>query len=203
MDSLNAVDARVADRALRELVQPVESDLGPVRDFAQRELIARSSEQVLRGFEERIPSVHVREDSKSLLGSQVTFYPAARVASDAVRPRESAVDVLTRNVRALVAYLNEHPGAGSLAQRRKGRVSQKTLNNILNGRHRPTLKTLEQVADMFGIAAWQLLLPDFSADLILSQDLKDIVEGYAHSDQVGRATIKQIAVFSRTGRLKK
>ena len=46
---------------------------------------------------------------------------------------------------------------------RRARISPKTLNNLLNGRHATQLDVLQKIADAFGLELWLMFLPQLPA----------------------------------------
>lgn len=48
---------------------------------------------------------------------------------------------------------------------RKAGCAQKTFNNIVNGTHNPTLKSIVRLAEAFKVEPWQLLRDDFDPEL--------------------------------------
>lgn len=198
VESLNPDDARVVEPVLRQFGKPVLTDFRPCRNLGKGH-VATVGKQADRYVKKRSTSFHNRSVGNLLPSCQVTVYRRDSVAFQQVRIREKPIEILTRNIAALVSQIKRDPGKEALSQRRKRvGISPKSWNNLVKGRHNPTLKTLEQAAEMFHLEPWQLLLPDLSTDLALSQELKALVSDYSKSDPDGRKTISQIAAFSRT-----
>ena len=68
-------------------------------------------------------------------------------------------DILARNLKALMSW--EHgPSSQSELKRRSG-VSQATIGRIDRKESDATIDTLALIARAYGLAAWQLLVPEF------------------------------------------
>tara|TARA_R110002094_G_scaffold54390_10_gene65628 strand:- start:945 stop:1295 length:351 start_codon:yes stop_codon:yes gene_type:complete len=58
--------------------------------------------------------------------------------------------------------LKDQHGWSEAAISKKSGVAQKTINNILNSRHNPTLLAVERLAAAFRVTPWRLLDPSFA-----------------------------------------
>jgi len=71
--------------------------------------------------------------------------------------KKPAAEILAENLERL---MNQHPDRSSgptLAK--KSKVAQKTISNVLAGRHDTQLSTIVRLAKAFGLEAYQLLAP--------------------------------------------
>lgn len=93
--------------------------------------------------------------------------------------KNKVVDVLAENVETIMESKQET--GGKLATKRG--PTQKTINNIVRRRHKPTLRSLEKLAKALDTEVYQLLcpLPD-KAFLI-------ILRAYNATDARGRETL--------------
>ena len=66
-----------------------------------------------------------------------------------------------------------------LASRIDGAAGQKSVWNLLNGRHSPTLKTLEPVCKALMISPAALMVPNMPAGLLVSLRLNRMIERYS------------------------
>jgi len=96
---------------------------------------------------------------------------------------------IARNLRAL---LKVH-GMTSPEVAHKAGVDAKTLNNLLHGRFDPRPEKCEQVAAVFGLTGWQLMIPELSSDLFQNGRLAKLIEDYASADESGRDNILRVA----------
>lgn len=101
----------------------------------------------------------------------------------------AVIDTIRRNVRRLMEAMDwsEH----DLAKR--SRVSQKAINNLLNGATGCTITTAEKLARPFGLTAWQIMLEDIQPDAAFSSTLTKIVCKVLKTDSAGRAFILNAA----------
>jgi transcriptional regulator with XRE-family HTH domain len=101
------------------------------------------------------------------------------------KPRVS----LARNLRVLMesSALN-----GPEIARRAG-VDIKTVNNMVNGRYDPRPEKVDQVAAVFGLSGWQLLIPDLPGDMLRNHGLPDLISNYVSANPDGRDNILRVA----------
>lgn len=109
-----------------------------------------------------------------------------------MKAKTKAAEALRTNLRVLAERAKQDR---DLTSRGNGQFTPKTLNNVVNGRHAPTLETLQKIADAFGIEVWQLLLPEFHAGLLLDPQIGRVMRAYATADEEGRE------MFTRTASL--
>lgn len=76
---------------------------------------------------------------------------------------------------------------------RTAKVDAKTINNMLHGRFEPRLDRVEAVAQVFGLTAWQLIIPGMAASLIADGKLQTVVESFGLTDEAGRDNIYRVA----------
>lgn len=93
--------------------------------------------------------------------------------------RKPVVEVLAENV---IKILEKNKESGSTVSGRRGPTT-KTINNIVNRRHKPTLKSIEKLARALGIEPYQLLCP------IQDGDFLTIIRAYNETDDRGRETL--------------
>lgn len=96
---------------------------------------------------------------------------------------------ISLNLNALMA--ERRTGAKFVAQRAK--VAEKTVNNLLRGRHDPRISILEKVARSFGYAAWQLLAPATAKSLLKSGAADQLLRYYLTASDEGKKTIMRVA----------
>lgn len=71
--------------------------------------------------------------------------------------KNDAGKVLAANLRRLMASKPDLDSGPKLEK--KAKVAQKTISNVLAGRHDTQLSTIEKLAHPFGLEAYQLLIP--------------------------------------------
>ena len=72
-------------------------------------------------------------------------------------------------------------------------VDAKTVNNMLNGRFDPRPEKADQVAAVFGLSGWQLLIPGLPADMLSNGRLEQLIENYVSAGPSGRDSISRVA----------
>ena len=102
----------------------------------------------------------------------------------------SAREVLARNVKVL----RGEAGWNQKELAKRAKMSQKTISNIESPKNvkSPYLHIIEQVAHVFGLEAWQLLIPDLPDELVRNTRLGRLVRAYALLSDDGRGTIDKI-----------
>jgi transcriptional regulator with XRE-family HTH domain len=68
-------------------------------------------------------------------------------------------EILAANLEALMAKNSLEQKPLSLKSGRFGKVSQKTISNILSRNHYASLKTIEALADIFGVTPAEIISP--------------------------------------------
>lgn len=74
------------------------------------------------------------------------------------KPISPAFEIVVKNLESLIAChktLNSQAAIGKAAK-----VDQKTVGRILNKTNEPSLEVVGKIAKAFGLAAWQMLVPD-------------------------------------------
>ena len=103
--------------------------------------------------------------------------------------------VLARNLRHLMRL----QGISETELAKKAKISQKSVNNIVNEVHSPKLDIVESLAAVFGLNAWHLIMPNLPEDLILSPTISKLFDSYTKATPEGRQLIDMIA--EREGKL--
>lgn len=119
---------------------------------------------------------------------------------------QALVQVFARNVTALLAAAQAASPAGQRLTQQAvadmAGIALRSLRNALDGANASTLLTVGQIAKAFDIEPWQLLVPEFSAELALSPELrqkaKEIVKRYLQSPHQVRALFEGIAALPGT-----
>lgn len=93
--------------------------------------------------------------------------------------KNKVLDVLAEN---LGAYMEARKETGGDVAGRKG-PTQKTIWNIINKKHRPTLATLEKVSKATGLQVHQLLCPQHDKNFLV------VARAYNETDDRGRETL--------------
>lgn len=96
---------------------------------------------------------------------------------------------IAKNLRALM----EMQGIGAPKLAAEAKVDRKTINNLVNGRFDPRLSLVERVANVFGMAAWQLLATDLEVKKLDSAQIVRLLERYSAAGEDGKAAIMQVA----------
>ena len=96
-----------------------------------------------------------------------------------------------RNVRALLQQ--RKLSITELADRAK--LARKTLNNVLSGRHAPSVEALAAIAEVLGVPLWAMFFPDMSSGMDV-EHLVQLVNCYLQADAQGRASIDAVAALA-------
>lgn len=96
---------------------------------------------------------------------------------------------LARNVKAFLASLEISENA--LAN--KCQVSQKQINNITNARTGCGTDALVEMANVFGVEPWMLLLEELPKILPHYRRLQRLVNSYAAANDADQDLIEQVA----------
>lgn len=110
-------------------------------------------------------------------------FPMAKVPK--IPPRQR----LAKNLKALMRM--QALGTGLVADR--SGIDPKSVNNMLNARFDPRLSQVEKVANVFGMAAWQLLAFDLEGKAPDSSQTLRLLEHYTSAQDDGRKAIMQVA----------
>lgn len=105
-------------------------------------------------------------------------------------PMDAARDSLARNIKAL----RLDAGWTQEELRIRAGISQKTISNMESPDKTgsPYLNNIEAVAAVFGLQAWQLLIPWLPDELARNPRLVRLVRGYAQLSDDGRETVDKI-----------
>lgn len=102
------------------------------------------------------------------------------------KPRET----LAKNLKVL---LELHEMSGPDVAKKAG-VDIKTVNNMINGRYDPRPEKVDLVARVFGMSAWQLLIPNLPGELLRRDGrLEKLIHDYGVATEEGRDNIDRVA----------
>jgi transcriptional regulator with XRE-family HTH domain len=104
--------------------------------------------------------------------------------------KRDAGTVLASNLRRLMDHKPDLESGPKLE--RRSHVAQKTISNVLAGRHDTQLSTIEKLAKSFGLEAYHLLIP------IEDEDVLRLVSAYNTSGENGRRVL-MLAVRAAEG----
>lgn len=96
---------------------------------------------------------------------------------------------LARTLRLLM----DSAGLSEADVSKQSGVSKKSVNNMLNARHAPTLDHVDAVAAVFGLNLWHMILPSLPDDLVTSKALDNLIAHYGRADARGRESIDRVA----------
>lgn len=99
-------------------------------------------------------------------------------------------------VEHLAATLRAHLQARELSETefaKKAGLAQKTVNNMLHGRHPAKLDSIEKAAVALGIGIWELLLPANGTPNTSARSVSKLITAYRHASESGQDLIMQIA----------
>ena len=107
------------------------------------------------------------------------------IMEDRQLPKES----LAKNLR----YLMDLEQLSESALHRRSGVSQKAINNILNGVSGGSLSSVDKLAKAFGLKAWHLIMPNLPNDLISGNTIEKLYRAFIQSDPKGREYTLHVA----------
>lgn len=102
-------------------------------------------------------------------------------------------EILSRNLRRLI----ERSGWSykEVARRAGPGISDKTISNIIEQVHDPKTDKISQVAKVFGLEAYHLLMPDFEPDALKSGSFDRLYHTYIETDDAGRQVLETTADY--------
>ena len=103
--------------------------------------------------------------------------------------RPETRQTLAQNLR----YLMKLRGWSEADCAKHAKVSQKTVNNVLNAKHTTSIDTADALARAFGLTGWHLLLPNLPDDLRQSPSVGRLIESYVKASAKGRDYIDRVA----------
>lgn len=110
-----------------------------------------------------------------------------------------SVRVFKDNIAALLAAAQGTSAPRTMTQAQFAKMagmSMRTLRNLLNGEHAATLRTIERAAKGLKLQTWQLLVPDFPAELALNERFRDqtqdVVRRYINANETIRSAIADL-----------
>ena len=106
-----------------------------------------------------------------------------------MKKRPLPSESLAKNLRHLMDL--RELSEGQLAT--KAKVSQKAINNILNGTSGGTLRVVDRLAKAFNLTAWHMIMPDLPDELISGGAVEKLYKAFISSDTKGRAYIQHVA----------
>lgn len=188
MQPLNARDGRVRLVIASKFLQPVVRYRlsGPGRNLSKRQFGLGKKPACFR--EEVSHGSKIRECIPRL--SRNTFPLSGAKLGDMATQRQKPKTTLAHNLQLLTA-LWKISGA-ELA--RRAHVDPKTVNNMINGRFDPQVEKVHQVAGVFGLSGWQLLVPNLPVEMLEKDGrLEELIRNYSSASEEGRRSINQIA----------
>jgi|ERR1700733_2531707 len=96
-------------------------------------------------------------------------------------------------VRFSIVTLMTNAEIGVTVTAGRAGINPKTINNLINLRHDPGLSTIENIARVFGLAAWQLLRPGGAEDLKAGAPIDQLLRNYLAASDRGREAIARLA----------
>jgi len=109
--------------------------------------------------------------------------------------RMDAKLILSRNLRLL---RDHHPrdwkwSYKEIARRSGGRVSAKTVGNMINEVGDTRIDNVDAIASVFGLRAWHLLMPHLFSDATSETNVVRLYNAYIQATPDGRRHIERVA----------
>lgn len=105
------------------------------------------------------------------------------------RSRPQPRVVLARNLR----FLMGRRGYTEAEVARRAGISQKTVNNILNERVSTSLERADAIAKVFGLALWQMTLPELPESFDVMTDMELVFGSWLRANEEGRELFRMVA----------
>lgn len=104
-------------------------------------------------------------------------------------PQQAPRVRLAQNLRKLI----EARGMTVYQVAEIAKVEPKTIYNLLKATFDARMSSVEKVADVFGLSAWQLIAVDLDGSVPSERDVLALLERFTRADESGRRTILQVA----------
>ncbi len=75
---------------------------------------------------------------------------------------------------------------------KKSGLSRRVVAYYVKGERVPNIERAEQLAEVFGLEGWHLILPNLPSDINQTKHLNDLVNNYIASSRDSRELIDQI-----------
>jgi transcriptional regulator with XRE-family HTH domain len=135
----------------------------------------------------------------SLPACQETVYPWPVGPWGMVEKRPEPRQTLARSLR----FLMTKTGMSEADVSKASGVSKKSINNMLNARHAPNLDHVDEVARVFGLNLWHMIMNGLPDELVASRKLDELISHYGQADEHGRESIDRVAEIASEYRSKK
>lgn len=96
---------------------------------------------------------------------------------------------LATNLRLL---MDAH-GMSQMDLYRASKVPQRTISNMLSGKHSCSLESVNAVAGVFGLNGWHIIMPNLPADLVGSTSIAELVSAYIDASPEDRELITLVS----------
>jgi transcriptional regulator with XRE-family HTH domain len=116
-----------------------------------------------------------------------------------VEKRPEPRQTLARSLR----FLMTKTGMSEADVSKASGVSKKSINNMLNARHAPNLDHVDEVARVFGLNLWHMIMNGLPDELVASRKLDELISHYGQADEHGRESIDRVAEIASEYRSKK
>lgn len=156
MERLDAIDGRVGDPALRELLQPLVGDLGLGSDFPQGEPGSAGLAEARLGVSQKVHRDQYGEFFPRL--SRSTFPKALSMLAPMA---DTPPSDLQRLFKANIEKARLHRGISGREAAKRGDLDPKTFSNAGRAANAANLRSVEGLAKGLQFEPWQLLVPGF------------------------------------------
>jgi transcriptional regulator with XRE-family HTH domain len=105
------------------------------------------------------------------------------------KSRTLPAETLSKNLR----YLLAREGWSEAELARRSKVSQKSINNAVNGVYKTKIDTAERMAEPFKLTGWDLIRPTLIQELESRGSSDKLLEAYFSANEEGQQLILSIA----------
>ncbi len=173
------------DPPLSEFLQPLVINAIAFGDGLQAKAGASSSVEESSSF---FDQSHAAIMGKEFPICQGALSPPNGKRFPMAKHREAPRLTLQRNLKALlVEFKMTGPELAA-----KAKLDRKTINNFLNARYDPQPEKVQQIADVFGLTAWHLIMPGLDVKLARTGGLDDIIRLFSMATADDRETFKKL-----------
>lgn len=130
--------------------------------------------------------------------------PSKKMPSRKQAPEDlPVVQTLSKNIGALLSAWQSSAAPGEKRTQQdmadKAGIALRSLKNLLNGSHAPTLHTVHCISKGFDIEPWQLFIPNFPTEFALNRELQQksraTIHGYFQNSEM-RDVLESLQKYS-------
>lgn len=122
---------------------------------------------------------------KQFMASGMSYAPCMPIDRNAKPTRVT----LAANLRLLM----DARDMSQMALSKASKVPQRSISNMLSGKHSASLEAVNAVAKVFGLEGWHLIMPNLPLDLVSSPAIANLVRAYIDASPEDRKLIDLVS----------